>query len=175
MNKIKYTVSKILIIVFFLFINIFNMVFAIDIKPINLDLPSDTKKLNDLIKKDTKPPKYEQPDFADLYMKELQKRIKMNWDPPKENESKKVVLLFKIDKDGKLLAAKVFKTSGNDKADKAALKAVEVTAPFKPLPYEFKGKSIDIQFTFDYNVWQSKVNPDNIAPAYSVPFYATPL
>lgn len=93
-----------------------------------------------------------EPDFGP-YMRELQRRIKMNWDPPKGNESKRVVLLFKIAKDGRLLSLKVFKSSGVTSADKAALSAVELTAPFKRLPSEFKGNSIDIQFTFDYNVF----------------------
>lgn len=93
-----------------------------------------------------------EPDFGP-YMRELQRRIKMNWDPPKGNESKRVVLLFKIAKDGRLLSVRVFKSSGIPNADKAALNAVELTAPFRPLPAEFKGGSIDIQFTFDYNVF----------------------
>lgn len=93
-----------------------------------------------------------EPDFGP-YMRELQRRIKMNWEPPKGNESKRVVLLFKIAKDGRLLSVRVFKSSGLPNADKAALNAVELTAPFKPLPAEFKGGSIDIQFTFDYNVF----------------------
>ncbi|MEI8129759.1 MAG: energy transducer TonB, partial [bacterium] len=87
------------------------------------------------------------------YMRELQRRIKMNWEPPKGNESKRVVLLFKIARDGRLLSVRVFKSSGLPNADKAALSAVELTAPFKPLPADFKGSSIDIQFTFDYNVF----------------------
>ncbi len=87
------------------------------------------------------------------YMRELQRRIKMNWDPPKGNESKRVVLLFRIAKDGRLLSARVFKSSGLPNADKAALHAVELTAPFRPLPAAFRGQSIDIQFTFDYNVF----------------------
>lgn len=93
-----------------------------------------------------------EPDFGP-YMRELQRRIKMNWDPPKGNESKRVVLLFKIARDGRLLSIKVFNSSGLPNADKAALSAVELTAPFKPLPPEYKGSSIDIQFTFDYNVF----------------------
>lgn len=93
-----------------------------------------------------------EPDFGP-YMRELQRRIKMNWDPPKGNESKRVVLLFKIAKDGRLLSVRVFKSSGIPNADKAALNAVELTAPFKRLPPEFRGASIDIQFTFDYNVF----------------------
>ena len=77
----------------------------------------------------------------------------MNWDPPKGNDSKRVVLLFKIARDGRLLSVRVFKSSGIPNSDKAALSAVELTAPFKPLPPDFKGASIDIQFTFDYNVF----------------------
>ena len=86
-------------------------------------------------------------------MRELQRRIKMNWDPPKGNESKRVVLLFKIAKDGRLLSCRVFKSSGLQNADAAALNAVKLAAPFRPLPAEFKGQNIDIQFTFDYNVF----------------------
>ena len=93
-----------------------------------------------------------EPDFGP-YMRELQRRIKMNWDPPKGNESKRVVLMFKIAKDGRLLSCNVFKSSGLPNADKAAINAVQASAPFKPLPPEFKGPSIDIQFTFDYNVF----------------------
>lgn len=93
-----------------------------------------------------------EPDFGP-YMRELQRRIKLNWDPPKGNESKTVVLLFKIAKDGRLLSSKVHRSSGLPSADQAALKAVELTAPFRPLPADFKGQSIDIQFTFDYRVF----------------------
>ena len=95
-----------------------------------------------------------EPDFGP-YMRELQRRIKLNWDPPKGNESKRVVLLFKIAKDGRLLSCRVHKSSGMPLADQAALKAVELTAPFRPLPADFKGQSIDIQFTFDYNVFNA--------------------
>ena len=92
------------------------------------------------------------PDFGP-YMRDLQRRIKMNWDPPKGNESKRVVLLFRIAKDGRLLSCTVHKSSGLPAADKAAINAVHLTAPFKPLPANFKGSSVDIQFTFDYNVF----------------------
>ncbi len=92
------------------------------------------------------------PDFGP-YMRDLQRRIKMNWDPPKGNESKRVVLLFKIARDGRLLSCTVYKSSGLQAADRAAINAVHATAPFRPLPANFKGSSVDIQFTFDYNVF----------------------
>ena len=93
-----------------------------------------------------------EPDFGP-YMRELQRRIKMNWDPPNGDASKRVILLFKISKDGRLLSCSVHKSSGLPKVDKAAIQAVQLSAPFKPLPDAYKGKSLDIQFTFDYNVF----------------------
>ncbi|MCD8377312.1 MAG: TonB family protein [Candidatus Gastranaerophilales bacterium] len=97
-----------------------------------------------------------EPDFGP-YMRELQRRIKFNWHPPKGNESRKVVLLFKIAKNGQLLSCRVYRSSGLPAADQAALNAVKLTAPFRPLPAEYKGSNIDIQFTFDYNVFGGSV------------------
>lgn len=42
--------------------------------------------------------------------------------------------------------------SGQHNVDEAAKKAVQLSVPFKPLPDDFKGSDIDIQFTFDYNI-----------------------
>lgn len=89
------------------------------------------------------------------YMRDLQRRIKMNWDPPKGTESKRVVVLFKIAKDGRLLSSRIMQSSDIYDVDRAALSAVELTEPFRQLPPNFKGKSIDIQFTFDYNTFGS--------------------
>ena len=94
------------------------------------------------------------PDF-DSYMKELKKDIKTNWNPPKGKENKTVVLLFKIAKDGNLISYKIHKSSGQANVDRAALKAIELTAPFRPLPEDFEGQNIDIQFTFDYRTLNS--------------------
>lgn len=98
-----------------------------------------------------------EPDFGP-YMRELQRKIKYNWHPPKGNESRKVVLLFKIGKNGQLLSCRVHKSSGLPSADQAALNAVKMTAPFRPLPSEYKGTNIDIQFTFDYNVFGASMS-----------------
>lgn len=86
------------------------------------------------------------------YMRELESRIKRNWHPPKGDTSKRVVLLFKIGRRGELLSAKVSKPSGSSANDQAAMSAVQMSAPFKALPPEFTGSSVEIEFTFDYNV-----------------------
>ena len=83
-------------------------------------------------------------------MKEVERRIKSNWTPPNGGQNKKIVLLFKIAKDGRLLSLSVQKSSGSKSDDDAAIAAVKLTAPFRPLPPEYKGASVDINFTFDF-------------------------
>ncbi len=90
-----------------------------------------------------------EPDFGP-YMKEVERRIKANWSPPNGGQSKKVVLLFTIARDGRLLSLKIAKSSGFKADDDAAISAVKLTAPFRPLPPEYKGSSVDINFTFDF-------------------------
>lgn len=89
------------------------------------------------------------------YMRDLEQRIKRNWSPPKGDSSKRVVITFTIGRDGRLLSHKITKSSGVPLADRAAMSAIELTAPFRPLPPEFKGNSVPIEFTFDYNVLNS--------------------
>lgn len=89
------------------------------------------------------------------YMRDLEQRIKRNWTPPKGDSSKRVVITFTIGRDGRLLSHKITKSSGVPLADRAAMSAIELTAPFRPLPPEFKGQSVPIEFTFDYNVLNS--------------------
>ena len=89
------------------------------------------------------------------YMRDLEQRIKRNWSPPKGDSSKRVVITFTIARDGRLLNHRITKSSGLPMADRAAMSAIESTAPFRPLPPEFKGQSVPIEFTFDYNVLNS--------------------
>ncbi len=86
------------------------------------------------------------------YMADLQRRIKRAWFPPKGNESKRVVVQFKVHKGGELSNLRIDHSSGLAIADQAALKAVENAAPFRPLP-PGASDDVDIQFTFDYNVF----------------------
>lgn len=114
-------------------------------KPVEISLLFATKEKQ-------KPSNIVEPDFGP-YMRELQRRIKANWNPPVDYRTKRVTVLFKVEKSGRLASCSVFQSSGNKDADKAAVDAIFNTAPFRPLPQEYSGKSIDIQFTFDYNVF----------------------
>ena len=65
------------------------------------------------------------------YMRDLEQRIKRNWTPPKGDSSKRVVITFTIGRDGRLLSHKITKSSGMQLADRAAMSAIEATAPFR--------------------------------------------
>lgn len=88
------------------------------------------------------------------YMADMQRRVKRCWFPPRGEESKRVVLSWKIDSDGKVTGVKVEKSSGVKIADAAAVRAVNEAAPMRPLPVGAP-PSVDIQFTFDYNVFNN--------------------
>lgn len=96
-----------------------------------------------------------EPDFGP-YLAELQRRIRRNWSPPEDREDKTVVLLFTISKDGRLLSINTKRSSGYANADGAARAAVERSAPFRPLPPEYRNNSINVEFTFDYNVYTGR-------------------
>lgn len=86
------------------------------------------------------------------YMADLQRRIKRAWFPPRGQESRRVVVIFKVHSQGELSDLRIDKSSGVATADQAALEAVRNAAPFRPLP-NGAPSVVDIQFTFDYNVF----------------------
>jgi len=99
------------------------------------------------------------------YMIQLQARIKRNWFPPKIGRTKRVKVIFNISRDGQLSRLRLVQTSGLTISDQAAFKAVEAAAPFMPLP---KGApaDVDIEFTFDYNVFNGGGAPSGSLQAF---------
>lgn len=93
-----------------------------------------------------------EPDFGP-YIAELQRRIRRNWTPPTEDRSKRIVALFKVSRDGRLLSLRVLQSSGSQPADQAAIAAVRASAPFRSLPPNYRGNDIDVQFIFDYEIY----------------------
>lgn len=89
------------------------------------------------------------------YIRNLQRTIKYNWNPPKNNVQKPVVTSFVIAKNGNLLNYVIKKSSGDKLVDEAAIMAIKNSAPFNPLPSDLKENRIEIQFIFDYNVFSA--------------------
>jgi TonB family protein len=59
---------------------------------------------------------------------------------------------FSIGKDGKVIKLVIETASGSEALDRAAVAGISASNPFPPLPAEFKGDRIVVQFNFQYNM-----------------------
>ncbi|MDR3614819.1 MAG: TonB family protein [Candidatus Obscuribacterales bacterium] len=85
---------------------------------------------------------------SDSYVSDLQKRLYRAWSTPPDYPLKKVVVIFKIAKDGQIGHLRIGTSCGRAILDNAALKAVENSTPFATLPAQY-GDGTDIHATFD--------------------------
>ncbi|MBX9949753.1 MAG: TonB C-terminal domain-containing protein [Candidatus Obscuribacterales bacterium] len=92
-----------------------------------------------------------EPDFKE-YMAALQRRIRRAWTPPRQPNSKSTIAVFTIGTNGELISLRLQRSSGDSSMDQAALQSIRNSAPFAHLP-QYSPDSIDVQFTFDYNVF----------------------
>jgi len=99
------------------------------------------------------------------YTNHLVESIKRNWYAKMPQEAKaglkgKVVVRFKIQKNGKLARTPMVESnSGNKQLDNAAVSAIRASVPFGRLPEAFKGPNIELSFIFLYNLPPSVLNP----------------
>jgi TonB family protein len=102
-------------------------------------------------------------DFGE-YLKSVYKSVKLRWfaGMPKsvsDGEQGVVIIKFHIQTDGTIPADSLkfdIPPSGKDELDKAALKAVQLAAPFGNLPAKFTQPFIDLRMTFFYNIEPGK-------------------
>ncbi|MHC5825284.1 MAG: energy transducer TonB family protein, partial [Nostoc sp.] len=87
------------------------------------------------------------------YLNQLQQQVKQQWLPEVSQSSRRTVLNFSINRSGQLSNLQLAQTSGFSLTDKAALNAIQRAAPFAPLPTGYTNNHIDIQFTFNINVY----------------------
>jgi TonB family protein len=61
------------------------------------------------------------------------------------------VIQFIISRDGSVPKLIISSSSGGEALDRAAVAGISATNPFPPLPDDFKGNEIRLQFVFLYN------------------------
>ena len=83
------------------------------------------------------------------YLKELHRRIKRSWTPP-PGETRTAEILFRIQRNGKVVSMKLARSSGDSESDDAAMVAIGGCAPFKTLPADFPSDYLDLLYTFNY-------------------------
>ena len=89
------------------------------------------------------------------YLRALLQTVKRNWiavmpQSVKLGRRGKVVIQFRIAKNGTVTKAVYAQNSGSDALDRAAIAGISASNPFQPLPSEFKGDSIVLQLNFVY-------------------------
>jgi TonB family protein len=91
------------------------------------------------------------------YLIQVLAAVKRNWfavmpESVKLGRQGRVGILFSIGRNGFVPKLTVSTYSGTDALDRAAIAGISASQPFPPLPAEFKGDRIILQFNFAYNL-----------------------
>jgi TonB family protein len=83
--------------------------------------------------------------------------VRRNWysvipESARLGEKGRVGIVFEILKDGSVPQLRLVASSGSDPLDRAALAGIHASIPFPPLPEEFTGDHLVLQFIFLYNM-----------------------
>lgn len=96
------------------------------------------------------------------FLKELHKRIKNSWAPPR-GSTRTVEVLFRLKKDGRLAFLKITRSSGLADTDTSATKAIVAAASSgQALPKDYAPNYLDVIYTFKYKVDElQEINSNN--------------
>ncbi len=83
--------------------------------------------------------------------------VRRNWlavipESARLGEKGRVGVVFEILKDGSVPQERMVASSGSDPLDRAAVNGIHASIPFPPLPQEFTGNHLVLQFIFLYNL-----------------------
>jgi TonB family protein len=90
------------------------------------------------------------------YLIRILSTVRRNWmavipESARMGRRGKVQIQFAINKDGSVPKLVIAMPSGAEALDRAAVAGVSASNPFPPLPDEFRGQQVRLQFTFLYN------------------------
>lgn len=88
------------------------------------------------------------------YVQAVQRRVTENWlkyeVDPRITEAKRVYLTFDIARDGHPSNVQVEQSSGVPSLDQSAVRALQRIDTFGPLPPDYSGSKVSVEFWFDY-------------------------
>jgi len=97
-------------------------------------------------------------DFASKYawyVRALNQRISENWlryqVDPRIQSANRVFVTFDIDRGGRPSHVQIEQSSGVPSLDMSAVQAVQRISSFEPLPQDYSGSKVSVEFWFDYN------------------------
>lgn len=89
------------------------------------------------------------------YVAAVRNRISSNWllsmISPGLMSAPRVYLTFDIQRDGTVTNVQVVQSSGVSEVDRSALRAVLASNPFGPLPVDYRGNKVSVEFYFDFH------------------------
>ncbi len=91
------------------------------------------------------------------YLARVVYTVRRNWyavipETARLGEKGRVALVFEIIKDGTVPNLRLVASSGSDALDRAAAAGIRASVPFPPLPEEFTGNHLVLEFIFLYNL-----------------------
>jgi TonB family protein len=91
------------------------------------------------------------------YLIQILATVRRNWyavmpEVARLGRQGKVVIQFAINRDGSVPKLVIVSPSGTEALDRAAVAGISASNPFPPLPAEYRGLQIRLQFTFLYNM-----------------------
>ena len=96
-------------------------------------------------------------DFASKYgwyVAAVQSRVSMNWlqssIDPSIQFAPRTVVTFQIMRDGSIANIQIERSSGNSSVDTSVVRAVQGASKVQPLPNEYSGNFVNVEFYFDF-------------------------
>ena len=87
------------------------------------------------------------------YVESIQRRISQNWIQGRIDanvrSARRVYVAFNIERDGSISDVRIEETSGNNRVDASAQRAVVASNPLTPLPRDYRGTRVSVRFWFD--------------------------
>jgi protein TonB len=89
------------------------------------------------------------------YVAAMRNRISANWlvstVSPNISTAPRTSLTFEIKRDGTVTNAQITQSSGVPEVDRSALRAILASNPLPPLPSDYSGGSVGVNFDFDFH------------------------
>jgi periplasmic protein TonB len=89
------------------------------------------------------------------YVASMRMRISGNWlltpISPSVTSAPRVMMTFVIQRNGSITEVEITQSSGVPEVDRSALRAILASSPLPPLPADYAGGSVNVQFYFDFH------------------------
>jgi protein TonB len=88
------------------------------------------------------------------YVDAVRNRVSSNWlestVDPSLRWAPRAVVSFDILRNGAVANVQILQSSGNASVDASAMRAIQGSSPMQPLPNEYSGNKVSVEFWFDF-------------------------